>query len=320
MVLIRIRPSPCFLPFAPVGPIFQALQILSDVLKEFEQLATDNTSGATELIWKLLALCESCAIGYRFDELREGFGLLEQSQKSMPSLHAVLHILKSEFLPKLHENEETADGISYLSSLEKILTQSGEQIAAIFGGLFSQPITIATMSRSSTVLASLYRLHELGRLKNVYLLEGRPLFEGHRSARDLHEHRIPTTLMVDAAMAEAVRLSDVVVVGADSISADGFLLNKTGTHPLALCCKALRKPLYVLCDSLKFSPQLRAQIPVEEHPGEELLQIGEEDGFAIWNQYFEWTPVECVKAFITERGAFTPDQLSALAGESEHAS
>jgi translation initiation factor 2B subunit (eIF-2B alpha/beta/delta family) len=152
------------------------------------------------------------------------------------------------------------------------------------------------------------------------------MLEGHRSVRDLHEQHIPVTLMTDAAMAEAVRRADAVVVGADSISADGYLLNKTGTFPLALCCRSMEKPLYVLCDSLKFSPQLHENVPVEDRPGEELLTAGEDagsakerNGFAIWNQYFEWTPIDMVTAFITERGAFTPDQLSALAGEGEGA-
>lgn len=314
------------LPFACDGPIFWPSLLQKDVLKEFEQLAADNTSGATELIRKLLALCESCAIGYRFDELREGFALLAQSQKSMPSLHAVLHILDSEFLAKLREDEETADAIAYLSSLEKILTQSGTQIAGVFGDLFENPVTLATLSRSSTVLSALFHLHDLERLAHVYLLEGRPIMEGHRSLRDLHERRIPVTLMIDAAMAEAVRRADAVVVGADSISADGFLLNKTGTLPLALCCRSMEKPLYVLCDSLKFSPQLHENVQVEDRPGAELLVEGEDygairegDGFAIWNRYFEWTPIDMVTAFITERGAFTPDQLSALAGEGEGA-
>lgn len=287
------------------------------MLKEFEQLASDNTSGATELIRRLLALCESCTIGYCFDELREGFVLLEASQKSMPSLHAVLQILKSDFLVKLRENEEIADAIGYLSSLEKILTQAGEQISEVFGGMFSKTTSLATISRSSTVLSAIYHLQEKELLRHVYVLEGRPMFEGHRSIRDLYEHKIPCTLMVDAAMAQAVERSNAALVGADSISADGFLLNKTGTYPLAICCKSLGVPLYVLCDSLKFSPQLHTQILVEDRPGEELLLRGEEDGFDVWNRYFEWTPVEYVTAFITERGAFTPDQLSALAGESE---
>ena len=147
------------------------------------------------------------------------------------------------------------------------------------------------------------------------MLEARPMTEGHRTIRDLHERGVPATLMVDAAMAVAVSQADLVVVGADSISADGYLLNKTGTLPLAICCKEYDVPLYVACDSLKFSPQLRQDILVEDRPGEELLSADEANNFDIWNQYFEWTSVDYVKEFITERGCFTPDQLSALVGE-----
>lgn len=285
------------------------------MLKHFQDLATDNTSGATELIHKLLALCENCAIGYRLDELREGFALLEHAQQSMPSLHAVLHILKSDFLPRLRENEETADAISYLSQLDKILSESGEAIAAIFAEKFDAPQRVVTISRSSTVLASLLRLHEQNLLQQAFVLEARPMTEGHRTTRDLHERGVHATLMVDAAMAVAVSQADLAIVGADSISADGYLLNKTGTLPLAVCCKEFDVPLYVACDSLKFSPQLREHIPVEDRPGEELLMPEEQDNFAIWNRYFEWTSVDFVREFITERGCFTPDQLSALVGE-----
>jgi translation initiation factor 2B subunit (eIF-2B alpha/beta/delta family) len=285
------------------------------VLKHFQDLATDNTSGATELIHKLIALCENCAIGYRLQELRDGFDLLESAQKSMPSLHAVLHILKSDFLPKLREDEENEDAIAYLSSLDNILSESGEILANIFISKFEARQRVVTISRSSTVLATLFRMHEADLLENVYVLEARPMTEGHRTIRDLHERGVPATLLVDAAMAEGLAHADLAIVGADSISADGYLLNKTGTFPLAICCKAFDIPLYVVCDSLKFSPQLREQILVEDRPGDELLVRGEKDTFAIWNRYFEWTSIDYVKEFITERGPFTPDQLSALVGE-----
>ncbi|MBN1447518.1 MAG: hypothetical protein JXA28_06275 [Bacteroidetes bacterium] len=285
------------------------------MLQQFQDLANDNTSGATELIHKLLALCENCAIGYHVEPLREGFELLEQSQLSMPSLHAVLHILKSDFLPKLHEDEETADAIQYISSLEKILSESGERIAELFAGKFGDPQQAVTLSRSSTVVASLLRLHKKELLHRVYVLEARPMLEGHRTIRDMTEKGITATLMIDAAMAVALAQADFAIVGADSVSADGYLLNKTGTFPLALCCRQLEIPIYVVCDSLKFSPQLRADILVEDKPGDQLLDRSEKDRFAIWNRYFEWTPVEYITEFITERGIFSPDQLSALAVE-----
>ena len=285
------------------------------MLQQFKELANDNTSGATELIHKLLALCENCAIGYHVDALREGFALLEQSQLSMPSLHAVLHILKSDFLPKLREGEENADAIQYIASLEKILSESGVTIAELFAEKFSDPQRAVTISRSSTVLASLRKLHEREMLRHVCVLEARPMLEGHRTIRDLTERGVEATLMTDAAMAEALQGADLAIVGADSISADGYLLNKTGTFPLAICCRELGLPLYVVCDSLKFSPQLRDQILVEDKPGDQLLERQEGDSFEIWNRYFEWTPVDYCTAFITERGSFAPDQLSALVGE-----
>jgi translation initiation factor eIF-2B subunit delta len=285
------------------------------LLKHFQDIANDNTSGATELIHKLIALCETCAIGYRLDELRDGFAVLESAQMSMPSLHAVLQILKSDFLPKLQEGEETADAISYLSSLEKILSESGEAIAELFAEKFTATTRIVTISRSSTVMASLYRMHEAGHLGKAWVLEARPMTEGHRTIRDLYQKGVDATLLVDAGMCEALMNVDCAVVGADSISADGYLLNKTGTFPLAICCREFGLPLYVLCDSLKFSPQLKERILVEDQPGNELLGPDEQNGFNIWNRYFEWTPVDYIAEFITERGIFTPDQLSALVGE-----
>ena len=165
------------------------------------------------------------------------------------------------------------------------------------------------------MLSSLLRLHEKKLLEKVYVLEGRPMTEGHRTIRDLNESGVHATLMIDAAIAVALADADIAIVGADSISADGYLLNKTGTFPLAISCKEFDIPLYVLSDSLKFSPQLRAQILVEDRPGDELLSRGETDTFAIWNRYFEWTSVDFVTEFITERGSYTPDQLSALVGE-----
>jgi len=285
------------------------------VLKEFNELATDNTSGATELIRKLLALCENCVIGYCFDDLREGFASLERIHRSMPSFHAVLHILKSDFLPGLKEGRENTDAIAYLTSLESVLDKSGAAIDVSFADMFPQASRIVTLSRSSTVLLSMQKMHERGRLLHAYVMEGRPMLEGHRSIRDLREYGVSATLLVDAAMAVAVSRADAAVVGADSISADGFLLNKTGTLPLAICCKEFGVPLYVLCDSLKFSPQLRENILVEQRPADEIIVREEKDNFDVWNKYFEWTPVEYVKEFITERGSFTPDRLSALAGE-----
>ncbi|MBI5648752.1 MAG: hypothetical protein HY962_17625 [Ignavibacteriae bacterium] len=284
------------------------------MLAQFHELASDHTSGATEIIHRLLAVCESCVIGQAYDVLREGLALLEQSQSNMPSFHATLHILRKEFLPLLRADGDNAVALGFLTSLKQILDESAEEISRSFLSLFRTPVRVLTISRSGTVLLALRRLSELGRLEHLAVLEARPMLEGHKTLREFNGIA-RASLYVDAAMGEAVTQSNCAVVGADCVSADGFLLNKTGTFPLALCCRTYEVPLYVLCDSLKFSPQLREHIPVEESPDSDIVTKQKKDTFTVVNKYFEWTPIDLVTAFITERGIFTPEKISGIAGE-----
>jgi translation initiation factor eIF-2B subunit delta len=285
------------------------------VITDFHELASDNTSGATELIHRLLAVCERDAAECRVEELRAGVDVLEQAHPGMPSFHAVLQILKSGFLPLVAGDGDNAAAIARVASIRNVLTDSGDAIARLFTGLFSSPVRVLTLSRSSTVLAALRLLAERGLLARLAVLESRPMHEGVKTIRDFNRSGVPAALYVDAALQEPLDDADCAVVGADSISADGFLLNKTGSWPLAVCCRERRVPFYVLCDSLKFSPRLRADMLVEEHPAEEIVRRGARDAFAVWNRYYEWVPIDLVTSFVTERGLFPPDRLSQLAGE-----
>jgi translation initiation factor 2B subunit (eIF-2B alpha/beta/delta family) len=289
------------------------------MITQFQILAQDNTSGATELIHRLLALCENCTIGQSFDEMKEGLELLDKAQVSMPSLHTVIHILKSDLLTSLDSGKDTEAALSYIISLQKILEESGENIAANFADLLKGPTSILTLSRSSTVISGLKHCMEQHKLSQLYVMESRPMNEGWKTIRDCSSLGIKSTLLIDAAMTEALRKVDCVVAGADSISSDGYLLNKTGSNALAICAKEFDVPFYVMCDSLKFSPQTRDHVTLEERPVSEVIELDEDDSFEIWNRYFEWVPINLVTEFITERGIFTPDKLSALNTDSEQA-
>jgi translation initiation factor 2B subunit (eIF-2B alpha/beta/delta family) len=278
----------------------------------FIHLASDSTSGATELIQRLLVLCENYIMGDKLKELQAGLIFLENAQKGLPSFHTFLHLLKTDLLPLLGGDADQEKSLGYTASLQLIIEHSGEAIARSFARQFSTPQRICTVSRSSTTINALKHLHDERLVEHVFVLESRPLNEGIKTIRDCSAYGIPATIMVDAAVAEAASRIDCAVVGADCITADGFLLNKTGTFPLAVCCKIFDVPLYVLCDSLKFTSQLQKNVLVEDMPSAEIVAMKKNDSFAVWNKYFEWLPVEYIHAFITERGDFLPDQLSKL--------
>ena len=61
-------------------------------------------------------------------------------------------------------------------------------------------------------------------------------------------------LLADAAAYLALEDATACVVGADALLASGAFVNKTGTHPLALCAQARGVPVYVVAERVKIAP------------------------------------------------------------------
>ena len=99
-----------------------------------------------------------------------------------------------------------------------------------------------------TALGVVRALHERDALAHVYVDETRPLLQGARlTAWELGEQGIPHTLVADSAGASVIArgLVGAVVVGADRIAANGDVVNKIGTYPLALAAHRAGIPFVV---------------------------------------------------------------------------
>jgi translation initiation factor 2B subunit (eIF-2B alpha/beta/delta family) len=162
-------------------------------------------------------------------------------------------------------------------------------------------VAILTHSRSSLLLRMLLAAHRGGKRLSVICTESRPLREGRAMAQALAEAGVPVTLVVDAAGAAAVADADVVLVGADSVGADG-LVNKMGTLGLALAAKAAGRPLYACCTTDKLLPAgYGRRIRIVEQDPQEVWE-SPPAGILVSNRYFDVTPLEHIGGLITERG------------------
>ncbi|HEX8032257.1 MAG TPA: hypothetical protein VF510_00335, partial [Ktedonobacterales bacterium] len=116
-----------------------------------------------------------------------------------------------------------------------------------------------THSRSGTVEDTLVRLAQMdpidahGQPRHIIVSESRPGGEGIPAAEALAKAGWRVTLVPDAAYALFIVDADTVVFGADSIRADGSVVNKIGSHTLALAAHAASVPVYVLCETLKIA-------------------------------------------------------------------
>jgi translation initiation factor eIF-2B subunit delta len=109
------------------------------------------------------------------------------------------------------------------------------------------------------------------------------------TASELMKHQIPVEIVPDGKISKRIAKADKALVGADSITGDGYLINGKPTLLLAYAAKSKDLPLYVACESAKFA------IPGYITKGTELESA------------FDRVPLDLVTGIITEKGTMLPN-------------
>ena len=175
---------------------------------------------------------------------------------------------------------------------------------------------LMTCSLSGTVLEVLKANRQ--QIEQIVVLEGRPRYDGRDMARELAAAGFPVTLLTDAQADIFIPHCRAVVVGADSVLANGDVLNKAGTSLMAWSAHGHTVPFYVLCETLKISSQTW---PQEERQQEAMLEEKEAEevldqpiaGVTARNFYFDHTAHFLVSKIITERGALDLPEITDIA-------
>jgi translation initiation factor eIF-2B subunit delta len=268
-----------------------------DLQGRIDRIRQDRTSGAVELAIQaaeiLVLLSEQP--GLSAAALRETALALVRAQPAM----APLFNLANEVL--FHRPDELS---TVCHDFIYRLQRAGQAIATLAAGLIRDGMTVLTHSYSSTVFQTLLLAKRAGRQFGVLCTESRPLREGVTLARKLAQQGIPVSLIVDAAVFRFLSRTQLVLVGADAVSAQG-LVNKIGTAPLALAARTLGIDVYALAGSEKFFPagycapaeQPKAPTEILEEAALNLTPV---------NLYFDSTPLEYLTGLITEQGILPP--------------
>ncbi len=148
--------------------------------------------------------------------------------------------------------------------------------------------------------------HEQGKDVLVYAMETRPRNQGAKlTTWELRKHGIPFRLIADSAAGLLLRrgMADLAITGADRVCANGDVVNKVGTYPLALLSRQHRVPFYVAAPSSTLDPATPTgdDVTIEERNAAEVTTFAP-PGTPAWNPAFDVTPAELVTALITERG------------------
>ncbi len=169
---------------------------------------------------------------------------------------------------------------------------------------------VMTHCNSSAALSVIKEAYKQGKIEMVFATESRPRRQGFITVKELASEGIPVTLIVDSAVRYFMNEIDCVVVGADTITANGALINKIGTSQIALSAKEARVPFMVAAETYKFSPKtlFGELVVIEERDAKEvappeILSLN----IKVRNPAFDVTPRDYIDVIITEIGAIPPE-------------
>jgi ribose 1,5-bisphosphate isomerase len=131
---------------------------------------------------------------------------------------------------------------------------------------------------------------------------------------------VPVTLIVDNAARRYLDQADHVLVGADSIAADGSVINKVGTSGLAVNARERGVPVMVAAQTIKLHPDTMTghTVEIEMREESEVLPVDQREDIGdvtVENPAFDVTPPRYVDAIVTERGQFPPESIVMLMRE-----
>jgi ribose 1,5-bisphosphate isomerase len=213
-----------------------------------------------------------------------------------------------EDIPEIIEN--------YKNEYHQILLNSKKKISEIGARRFpiaDKKFVVMTHCHSSVVTAIFLEAKRQEKDFMVINTETQPRLQGRKTAKELLEAGIRVIHVVDSAMRWAVKhfQVDLILIGADSITSEGTVLNKIGSRLLALVAHEENVPFYVASPLLKYNPETNLGIleKIEMRKTEEIWK-SPPDGIEILNPAFETISRRYIDGLITEAGIFASSHVT----------
>ena len=222
-------------------------------------------------------------------------GSIEATKKAMESGEDLVEALFQESINSLNRRYSAMNEVAkYLCDLipdgGKVLTQC-----------FAETI-IGTMTRT---------LKEQGKDVKFYCTETRPYYQGARlTATCISQMGFDTTVITDNMVAYTMENIgiDLFTSASDTITLDGHVANKVGTHQIALVAREFKVPFYVtgMPDGEK---KAKDDIVIELR--DPSLVLGDHTARGVKAIYpsFDITPPELITGFVTDKGLYKPSDL-----------
>lgn len=239
---------------------------------------------------------------YALDRLRK---VLEKGLSETDDAHKLAHLIAEESVRIYEEDVEANIRIGELGA--ELVPDGATIMTHCNAGALA---TSAFGTALSIVRIAFYK----GKKVRVIATETRPVLQGARlTVYELSKEGIPVTLITDnmAGIVLRKKIVDLVIVGADRITKEGFVINKVGTYMIALAASRNNVPFYVAAPTSTIDLDRAVnEVVIEERDPNEVRYVRNVpitlENTPVLNYAFDITDPDLVKAIITDKGIVRP--------------
>jgi translation initiation factor 2B subunit (eIF-2B alpha/beta/delta family) len=277
-------------------PVLREVTLSTPVCRGLERIHNDRTHGATFLASRALGVVRTAA---------EDWARLPD-----PSIPVHLQVLARELrrtqpamgpfvrwsdelleLARVRPETRVLAGVQrWLRTWELRIRRELPSVVAHAVRYFPPRASVLTISSSDAVFSVLAALPPRNRPQQIHVLRSEPGGEGVGQWRRLRARGLRAALVPDAASTEALRGSNLMLMGADSVFRSGATVHKVGTRELARTARRFHIPVISITGRSKVVDRRAprsAQLPT----------------------IFDLTPGNWISEFWTDTGRIRPDQI-----------
>lgn len=145
-----------------------------------------------------------------------------------------------------------------------------------------------------------------GKTSKVIVVDSPPHFNGRRMSSFLNENSIDFSYTLINSLSFFMRQATKVLLGANSLLANGYVMSHIGTSQVALMANAFNVPTLVCCETYK----LNDRVYVDSFGCNE-VDSGHELG-SVLNLRYDLTPPEFISMVINEKSTVPANSVAAL--------
>ena len=298
---------------------------MKELLEDAQKIKSLEIQGASNVAISAIDFLNNYAKRLKCENIETCFKKLYEAQAILIDTRPTEPAMKNGLKYIMNKLEQEKDSIipKYISDIiEKyknlyydMIQKAKKKIAEIGARRFPSTdnnFTVFTHCHSSLVTAILLEAKNQDKSFKVINTETQPRLQGRKTSQKLLRAGIEVIHVVDSAMRWAVKhyQVDIIIIGADSITSEGTIINKIGSRLLALVAHEEHVPFYVASPLLKYNPETNLGIleTIEMRDPQEIWENPPE-GIKILNPAFETVSRRYIDGLITEAGIFASSHV-----------